>query len=87
VGQGPAGPGLVSTYETWSKNLRAVDFELVWVDGVLTQIVYEDGKRKEFAYGPEGELISITLYDEFDVVMGVKTLNYVANELDHVAYT
>lgn len=87
VGQGPAGPDLTSTYETISKNLRTADFELVWDDGVLTEMLYEDGVRKVFGYAPSGELASITIYDAMDAVIGTKTLNYTAGDLVNVVYT
>lgn len=85
IGQGPAGAA-VSTYETISKNLRSADFELVWESGVLMAIEYVDGKRKEFDYAPTGELATITLFNELDVMIGVKSLIYVDGELTNVAY-
>ena len=84
-GQGPAGT-TVSTYETISKNLRSSDFELIWDNGVLTAIEYADGKRKEFNYALTGELSVITLFNESNVVIGVKSLSYVDGELTSVVY-
>lgn len=60
--QGPAGPkgNLEETFETVSKNLKAVSFTMIKVAGVLNSIVYANGITKQFQYS-DGVLSSVTL--------------------------
>ena len=54
------GSGFADTFETISKNLRADDAVLAYVDGVLSTITYTDGVVKTLGY-TSGTLTTITL--------------------------
>jgi hypothetical protein len=79
------GGGGGSTFESISKNLNSLDFELTYSGGNLSQVVYENGVVKTFNY-TGGNLTSVVLSNLPGGLTMTKVLSYTNNELAEVSY-
>ena len=79
--------GMIDSYETVSKNLSGVPFDLNYSSGLLTSVVYSNGITKTFNR-TGNKITSIVLSGSTPSSIALtKTLGYTGDNLTSVGYS